>query len=300
MSDTVAKKTVDQIEEDRILAFYKDGEKPGLTSGWLGFDEVMTFQKMQLNVITGIPGHGKSEWVDALAFNFAKEHKWRTIYFSPENYPVEQHKAKLIEKIANEPFFGNPRMIEEKVKSAHRAVRRQFEFIDPDLLESPTLDKIFEIVLSVHEETPFDVLVLDPWNEIESTKRRDETEHDFIGRALVALKRFARKYNFLIIVVAHPKKMDRQKDGGTWIPHPYDISGSAHWFNKADNCLTVFREENSVVVKIWKVKFKQYGGPGAVRFKWLAGRGGNYECLGKIEDPKKNGRADKSVQPTSW
>jgi hypothetical protein len=27
------------------------------------------------------------------------------------------------------------------------------------------------------------------------------------------------------------------------VPTPYDISGSAHWRNKADNCLTLWRDE---------------------------------------------------------
>jgi hypothetical protein len=52
------------------------------------------------------------------------------------------------------------------------------------------------------------VLVIDPWNEIERARRRDETTTDYIGRCIRALKRFARLYDVVVIIVAHPTTAD--------------------------------------------------------------------------------------------
>jgi twinkle protein len=62
-------------------------------------------------------------------------------------------------------------------------------------------------------------------------------------------------------------------------PTPYDISGSAHWRNKADNAVTVFRpdvtKENSLVqIYIQKVRFKNNGKPGCaeLQYEYTTGR----------------------------
>ncbi len=39
------------------------------------------------------------------------------------------------------------------------------------------------------------MIVLDPWNELEHKRKRDESETDYIGRAIRAIKRFAKQNN---------------------------------------------------------------------------------------------------------
>jgi twinkle protein len=88
---------------------------------------------------------------------------------------------------------------------------------------------------------------------------------------------FARFNDVLVILVAHPKKM--QKQGNKFdVPTLYDISGSAHFYNKADYGLCVYRKgrpedqgggyENQVEIHIQKVKFKHLGECGAVELKY--------------------------------
>ena len=72
------------------------------------------------------------------------------------------------------------------------------------------------------------MIVLDPWNEVEHKRRRDETETDYIGRAIRAIKRFAKQYDVAFWIVAQPDKTAR---GSRRIPGLYDISGSANWAN---------------------------------------------------------------------
>lgn len=98
------------------------------------------------------------------------------------------------------------------------------------------------------------MIVLDPWNELEHKRRRDETETDYIGRAIRAIKRFAKQNDVAFWLVAHPTKPQM---GVTKIPGLYDISGSANFANKADYGLTYHRpnpKENRATIRVTKVR----------------------------------------------
>lgn len=86
------------------------------------------------------------------------------------------------------------------------------------------------------------IIVLDPWNELEHKRRHDETETDYIGRAIRAIKRFAKRYDVAVWVVAHPTKPQKGHSGK---PGLYDISGSANWANKADYGLIYHRPDKT-------------------------------------------------------
>jgi twinkle protein len=79
-------------------------------------------------------------------------------------------------------------------------------------------------------------------------------------------------------IVAHPAKLYRDKNGKIPIPTPYDISGSARWRDKSDNCITVWRdlsaEGGSIIeIHVQKVRFKQDGkiGTGELTYNWRTG-----------------------------
>ena len=92
------------------------------------------------------------------------------------------------------------------------------------------------------------------------------------------MRRFAREHGVHVWLVAHPRIQRPQKDGSYAIPTPYDISGSANFFNKADNCLTVWRDkehaDQHVSVHVQKVRFREVGGLGyaELRYEKTTGR----------------------------
>jgi len=75
-----------------------------------------------------------------------------------------------------------------------------------------------------------------------------------------------------VFLVAHPQKMYRDKVGKYHIPTGYHISGSAHFFNKADNIICVHREKGEhtqeVHVITQKVRFKHVGRYGATVLRY--------------------------------
>ena len=87
------------------------------------------------------------------------------------------------------------------------------------------------------------MIVLDPWNELEHNRRRDETLTEYVGRAIRAVKRFARQHQVSVWIVAHPTKPQK---GDNRMPSLYDVSDSAHWANKSDYGVIYHRKDKAV------------------------------------------------------
>ena len=92
------------------------------------------------------------------------------------------------------------------------------------------------------------------------------------------MRRFARANEIHLFIVAHPTKMHKKEDGNYPIPTPYDINGGANWRNKSDNVITVWRkyalpdnptiDDKAILVGITKVRNKNVGQCGNVKFSW--------------------------------
>src|SRR5690242_3444742 len=93
---------------EKTVGLYKTGLSPGCSTGWQTLDEYYTVVAGQWTLVTGIPGHGKSEFLDHLLINLAKRDDWRFAVYSPENTPKELHLSKLLEKWQGKPFRLGP------------------------------------------------------------------------------------------------------------------------------------------------------------------------------------------------
>jgi len=253
-----------------VIDFYVNGYDEGKTfPSWPGFSEHYRVAKKEMTVVSGIPGHGKSEFVDAIAIEMAVNYKWKLAVFSPENYPYAIHCEKLLSKMAGKPFHQGPteRMRKDELAYYMSWIQGHFVFIEPaeDALH---LDAVLGLAQKAIDEYGVDGIIVDPWNEIEHNRPDRKSETDYIGESLMKCRRFARRQNVAFWIVAHPSKQYKDKESGEYsVPSPYDISGSAHWRNKADNCLCVFRNQNdTVTVHIQKIKFKIRGRLGSVNF----------------------------------
>lgn len=149
--------------------------------------------------------------------------------------------------------------------AAYEQIERRLSIIS-NALDDETdidLDAYLELARVAVVRHGAKLIVLDPWNEIEHKRARDETETDYIGRAIRALKRFAKRYNIALWVVAHPTK----PQGKTGAPGLYDIAGSANWANKADYGLIYHRPDKTVnagTLDVVKVRMGFPGGCGRI------------------------------------
>lgn len=256
-------------------------EKP-VSTGYPNLDKHWQVKAGDMTVVTGIPNTGKSEFVDSLILNLAQLHGWKTGICSFENPPAE-HIAKLIEKRSGAPFFndvmGHPKISEKELRTASEWLEDHIFFIrsdDPDA-RPPTIEWIIEKAMLQVRRHGIRALVIDPYNEISSNRPSNMTETEYISYLLSCVKRFAQTYGVHCIIVAHPKKME-SFDGVVHPPALYDISGSAHWANKADNGLTVHRSLQDsgapVEVHVTKVRWKHVGKRGGVaEFSWTPWNG---------------------------
>jgi twinkle protein len=153
-------------------------------------------------------------------------------------------------------------------------VMEHFIFLDPHQKDYRSL--LDAAVKFRSASRKFGVL-LDPWNALESLRAPSMSETDYIGRALTDVVSWVRDYKLHMWIVAHPAKMLRDSTGARPVPTPYDISGSAHWFNKADNIITVHRpdmHDDVTEIHVQKVRFKNLGrvGGGKLRYNRVTGQ----------------------------
>lgn len=264
-----------------IDRMYEKGLPPGAKPGWPSLNRLITFQPGQWSVVTGIPGHGKSELLDAILINLATAYGWTFAIFSPENQPLELHFQKLAEKYIGKPFF-NPRhmphiqrMTPHELSTAKAWVGERFTFILPGA-DSLSIDNILNLARLSVRRKGVQGIVIDPWNELDHCRPPVLSETEYISATLSKIRRFARDNGVHVWLVAHPAKLRKEKNerGEMVYPVPtlYDISGSAHWRNKADNGLAVYREvangNDLVQVHVQKVRFKHCGKPGVTELRY--------------------------------
>lgn len=266
---------------ERLLNIRRNGLPKGFLTGVESLDKVFRLDKGRLITVTGIPNCGKSEFVDFLCVTYNKRYRLKTLYFSPENQPSELHLAKLISKYTEKPFES---LSQDEIDRAFSHIQNNLYFYNYDKVK--TLEDIIEEFEKALHDTPIDILVLDAYNKIESDKPSGELETEFISKILDKLCNLAIKHNIMVILVAHPKKMEwKSNDRTAQCPTAYDINGSANFFNKSDYVLAVHRDrkedDESVVIRVDKVKFSHYGNQGKCHLKYHK-ESGNYYSV-KIE-----------------
>jgi len=254
--------TVDDYKVD-VKHLYANGMIGGLSTGLPSVDELFTIKQGQLSVVTGIPGSGKSEFIDQLMVNLAQKYDWKFAVASFEN-PPPLHIAKIAEKIVGKPFFDGmtPRMSQEEADDALDYIHDHWMFLEQRSGEAATLDSILDRAQQAVMRMGVRGLVIDPYNYIAQSSKVDN-EHQGINEMLTRLVSFARSNGIHIWFIAHPAKMPTDADGKTAVPKGMNISGSAAFFAKADLGVTVHQNKNKEVeVHCWKVRFKWLGSVG--------------------------------------
>ena len=246
--------------KDRLNDLFAKGTGKGFSTGYPSLDTIYTVAPGQLTVVTGYPSSGKSNFVDQVMVNLARDHDWKFAVCSFENQP-EIHITRLMEIYTRKRFFeGRDRMTEAEKDEAFQWVQDHFLFIDSQGEEPSTMDSILERSRAAVKRMGIRGLVIDPYNYID-LNRKDTTETEAISNMLTRIRKFSATHEVHTWFVAHPSKMTRS---GNDQPRPdgMSISGSMAWWAKTDCGITVHRAEKCVEIAVWKCRFRWVGTQG--------------------------------------
>ena len=226
----------------------------------IGFKSADNHWKLALGewtVVTGMPASGKSEFVEQIILGLALREQFNVGLFVPESLPLEQHFDRIVRK-----YYKRNSLTYEERSKFFELFQHIFYYVQ-DEIES--VEKVLEVFEALVIRKGVKLFYIDPFNFFD-----EAYDYKKIGKTLQKFTRFVKKYNVHIIIVAHPNKPKRDKDGTYFSVNLYDIAGSADFFNKTYNGLIIDRlygevsEANTdrMRVRIQKVKRKLNGGHG--------------------------------------
>jgi hypothetical protein len=219
----------------------------------------------EVTLVTGWPGHGKSELMLQLMLTKSVYEGWKWGLYCPENMPARKLVSKLVQSYVGQT--ANPktasRMSFAQYEDAAGFILEHFHVINPRLVTNvPKLLQVFKRLIDLHGIKGG---LTDPWNALESNLkayggREDEMLKDYLNQVLD----FAEDNEQCSVICAHPSGEARTKDLALRVPDQYSVSGGRMWANKVDNFLVVHRpyaddEPTNTAVDFYARKIKQEG-----------------------------------------
>ena len=195
---------------------------------------------------------------------YNKNYGWKTGFASPENSPNYLHAHKLMRKV-----WGNMPKTEDidtdKWKQVGTHVNDNFFFID---MEKYSLESVLRKGAELVKRKGIKCLVIDPFNKVRDKNASSLDVNTYTMEYLTKIENFAKKFDVLVFIVAHPTKMYKDKDGQIEEPNMYNIKGGGEWYDASYHGLLVHRdyEAKNTKVKVLKVKFQNLGENGAECF----------------------------------
>jgi twinkle protein len=216
-----------------------------------------------LTVLTGHANAGKSTLIDSLvASNLRRGIPTCLASFETDVKPILLNDLRRTMLGIAQHELGNA-----DTSACDRVIREKLHIISQSVEEDEemNLEYFLDLCRTSVLRRGTRVIILDPWNELEHKMRHGENETVYIGRALRAIKRFAKVYDVAFWIVAHPTK---PFEGKVRMPRLLDISGSANWANKADFGLSYHRGEHSADLCVTKVRKGYPGRRGNVKVNY--------------------------------
>jgi twinkle protein len=223
---------------------------------------------------------------------------WKTAFFSPESLPMQLHYSRITAKLAGKRF-NKYSLSRQEVETSIEMFSESFFFINPK--EDFTLETILEAARQLVRKKGIKAFVIDAWNKIDH--QYEGNEGQYISKALDKIATFCMRYGVHAFIIAHPTKMKKDETGTFVVPTLYDISGSAHFYNKTHNGITVYKrkiEDNTYVTEIYiqKVKFSHWGKEGSVSMTFNYERGGRF--IGEFDDQRNYLLPPEKDPSSSW
>lgn len=254
----------------RLEDFPEPPPTTSLAVGIEGLDDHFAMTLGTFSVISGWAGHGKTSLLMRMLANLMERGVNVALgSFETLPRPILERRLRACLYRCGEygPKTERPGPADELLAKRLNVIAHTARDADTEL----DLDYIIDLAKVAVLRDGVRLLCLDPWNEIEHKRSSDETETEYVSRAIRSLKRFALNYECAVWLVAHPRKP--HSDGNPKPPSLYDLAGSAHFANKADYGLIIHRDDmagTQIEARVVKVRMGLPGKPGRTFLNWDA------------------------------
>jgi twinkle protein len=315
---------LNDVREDLGILATK-GFTPGYKCGTAEIDNLYTEKPKHLQVVTGLPGSGKStyvRWHETEVVRHNADLNLKYGWFSPENRPVAREYAKMAEVVTGQFFKEGWRnsMTPELRNRTLRWIEKHFFIISPDRRNFENFDgkvksdkvntlvSLCEYLIYLKKTENIFAYVIDAWNKIEHEQPRTQTETQYISSQLDYLLDFNEYYDLHGIIIAHPTKVE--KIGFNYrMPNLYDIKGSSAWKEKSDVGIILHRNTNKrkkkedipddadeddkyyvdpdapTILRTERIRFEEEGNMNRIKIRMDSSRGGRFFVV--ADDKKK-------------
>lgn len=246
----------------KINDIYKKGQNRGVSTGFKNIDELYRIKLGCTTYITGIPSHGKSQFLFEILMNTAVNNGMKHALFTPETGTPVDIWIKLIETYTKKRFsehgnIGLERMTQRELSQATNYLSQFFILIDPEE-DQLTPGNFLKFAESLKREHGIHTLTLDPWNELDHDfNSKGGREDKYLEFTLGEVRRAARAQKIHIFLIAHPRTMQQNAGGNYDAPTAFQISGGAAWYAKAESIICIHRPDifsNLTQVHVQKAK----------------------------------------------
>lgn len=286
--------------ENELDYLFQNGLQKGATIGIKEVDDILSFKTGLLSVVTGVPSHGKTYWLNYMLVKLNILHNWKVAFFSPEFYPVTLHISQIIETLGG-ARFNSQNYNKPTYDTLKEYVNNNFFWIDPD---DTDITSVLERGKYLIRKKGIKAFVIDPFNALTDKERKVQKQDEYISEFMQKIRWFARKYDVAIFVVMHPTKQQKLESGLYPVVDLYACKGASEIYDKADIGLTVWRNEydNYAEMHVTKIKFRHLGEKGHATFVFNVNNGRyipipNIEGKGSID--KQNIEYDNSNYVTN-
>lgn len=203
-------------------------EIPHMSTGIPELDNVLGGMFMgQVVILTGPRGDGKSTFASQLAV-MAVDAGYKVFFYSAE-LPDWQFRAWLDLQVAGDDFVHNGKVDDDAMEKIERWYKGKITVYDntfDDDQEETEERAVLGAVMDCIKQQGTNVVFLD---NLMTVVNNDENENAQQTRFVKEVARIAKRYNVLVVLVAHPRKSSGPKSFDM-----DDISGSANITNLAD------------------------------------------------------------------
>jgi twinkle protein len=276
---------------EEIEYYYQNGLPEGDEIG-LSTDELVKWLPKMVTVVTGIPGHGKTSFVKKVMVELSKRYGWKWLVYSAEEASTAMALINLMSIYTDTPFYESgrgERMSKDQLGSIKSFLKAHFKYVKLDE-ETMSVEKVLTKARQMVRSMGINGLVIDNATTIErDLPKAGESRHNATGDMITHIRKAAKLLGIHVIIVAHPKKMPRDKNGDVITPEGYDISDSAHWFNLPDIGITIRRDFKTKQTDViaWKVRYPYVGEIGERSLSFNPRTGNYYDGVNSGSDQQK-------------